>query len=366
MTQLGEGVAIGLVLTTDWECPFHEDEHDCSPRVANDLLGNATTLGQNLHSGNSTGSTVLRRETKPDSDYCKPVQEKDPDTHFTETQREVNLVKGNPAYTYPVVYSAHHLIPSNESLDRSVKLRRYMERSKNKVCCDLGYNVNGSENGVWLPALHAVNSKGLKLWGSASDELPADEADTGGKVVKRTELEDGTTQWDYAPLAGPRPADGADAWDAKNLKWRYVLAAMNLGLMTPRQFHDRHVKYSDAVEDHLNNLAAVLEKLSGTAELESTCPKCAKNAKTPRKPPIGLLGALNTASSTYRSYVVGSVSNDVYFTSSWCGPRPAMGSPAPKVKNNKRKATDQVTPEPTVTRSGRVITNNKSSKGNGY
>lgn len=335
MTQLGEMVAIGILQESDLECPFHEDEHDCSKPGKNELEGDATVLGENLDSGKKEKSTVVRSDA-PDADYKSPSKEADPDAE-SEESREVSIVKGNEDCVYPVAFSAHHLIPAKESLKRASGLHKFIQKSKGKICCDLGYDVNGNENGVWLPGLHAVNSKGLNLWGSAPTSLP-DKEELGRKVVKRLDRDDGKTKWTYSPLSGPTPGKGgAAAFAPTNMKWMYVQKAMSF--LGARQFHDRHVNYSKLVEDHLSAVGKRLELFYGLQKDPAIagCAKCRDRKKKPAPPPIGLLGLLNSTSRWYRGKVKGKTQDDEYYTSSWCGPVQPKG--ATKVVTKKNKPT---------------------------
>ena len=326
MTEIAELVHIGMIEEIEIICPFHETEHQCSKGGKNDLEGDAKVLGQNLDSGNTDSSTVVRSES-PDSDYKTPKKYLDPDETYSEEEREVQIVPANENCIYPVAYSAHHLIPAKESLKRASGLHKFIQKSKGKICCDLGYDVNGNENGVWLPGLHAVNSKGLNLWGAASSDLP-DAEDIGRKTVKRNRER-------YSPLDGPRPGTGgSDAFDNTNMKWLYVKAAMNFSKVGTRQFHDRHPTYSGHIQKHLDSVAALLESLYGVRKDDDLpgCDKCKENRRNKNKssPPIALLGWLNNLSAFARSKLVGKTRHEKYYTSSWCG------SDAPNPRKRKR------------------------------
>lgn len=334
MTQLGESAAVGVVTSLDLECPFHEKKHSHDSASNNYLAGDATALGENLAEGSPDSSTVQRKEA-PDKDHRQPRKEADPDKAFSEATREVQIVKGgNDDTKYPVAYSAHHLIPAKESLKPAAGLHKYIDKGKGKICCNLGYDIDGNENGVWLPGLHAVNSKGLNLWGYSSTDLP-DAEDVGRRAVMRAELEDGKTKWKYSPLDGPKPADGPDAFEPTNMKWLYVQKAMTFPKLAPRQFHDRHPHYSELVMNHLNDVATVLDRLSGTKVVAAACPDC-KNSNEKPRPPVGLLGLLNRSSRWYRGKLVGRVRDSDYYTSSWCGPSaPALVLPRKGKKGRK-------------------------------
>jgi hypothetical protein len=316
MTQLGEMVAIGVVSAADIDCPFHEDEHDCSKPGKNELEGDATALGKSVVSG---ASTVVRTDD-PDIRHKAPEVEADPD-HATEESREVSILADTADKDkkenciYPVAFSAHHLIPAAESLKRAPGLHKFMQKSKGKICCDLGYDVNGNENGVWLPGLHAVNSKGLNLWGSAPTSLP-DKEEVGRRVVKRA-------GYKYSPLRGPRPGTGgALAFGPTNMKWMYVQKAMTF--LGPRQFHDRHANYSRLVKEQLMAVGKRLETFYGLRKDPEIagCPKCrSRKKKEKAPPPVQLLGLLNKTSKTFlRGKVKGRTQDDEYYTSSWCRP----------------------------------------------
>lgn len=331
MTQLLEGLHIAEVKDPeDVECPFHEDEHACDKRAVSNvyLEGNATTLGENLAEGKRANSTVTRTTKDcPDEAHSRPRKVADPDQR-AEVDREITIKKKDENCRYPVGFSAHHLIPAKESLARATDLHKYIDKEKGKICCHLGYNVDGNENGVWLPGLHAVNSKdGVDVWGAASEALP-DKEGVGRTVRMRKELDSERTdgkrvKYAYALLEGPK-ATATSAFALTNMKWMYVRAAMT-SLKPHRQFHDRHVDYSSKVELHLDDVAAALDALTGNKRgLTPICGECKKRKnKKPAPlppPPIGLLGCLNNGSQFLRGKLLGHIRDDEYYTSSWCGP----------------------------------------------
>ncbi len=330
MTELLEGVSIGIVVDPkDIECPFHDQDHKCDSEDVKNVYtrGNATTLGENLEGGGDENSVVVRKGKKiPDASYRDPKVFSDPDKR-REVAREVTIVKGDINCRYPVGFSAHHLIPAKESLARATSLHKYIDKGESKVCCNLGYNVDGNENGVWLPGLHAVNSKdGVNVWGAAPESLP-DNEEVGRLVKWRYELESETAdgkreKYQYALLEGPL-AQAPGAFSPNNMKWMYVKAAMR-ARRPFRQFHDRHVDYSKKVEGHLEDVGAALDKLTGSKRgLVALCDECKKRKESGRKtvpPPYRLLGSLNGTSKYLRDRLLGKTRDDDYYTSSWCGP----------------------------------------------
>ncbi|MDE1949437.1 MAG: AHH domain-containing protein [Burkholderiales bacterium] len=329
MTQLGEMVAVGLVAESQVDCPFHEGQHQCDPEVKSVYReGNAEALGKNLHAGSKPeSSTVVRGKGSPDDRYRSNQVSPDPDLD-SEKAREVSILAGDADCIYPVAFAAHHLIPGKAALGRAKALHKFLR--KGEFCCNLGYSVDGNENGVWLPGLHAVNSNGLNLWSSrvAKRSLPDKEdvrAVAGVKARMRHELEAAAgkalAKYAYKPLVGPTPGDaGAQAFRSDNLKWRYVQKSM--AYLGARQFHDAHPAYSAKVQKHLGQVAARLAQLLERSKKPGStqCPECKKRADAKPTPPIGLLGLLNKTSKWYRGRLVGRTRDSEYYTSSWCGP----------------------------------------------
>jgi hypothetical protein len=339
MTQLGEGIALGMVTVDKIECPFHEAAHSCSPDVENRREGDASKLGKNLDNGKErSSSTVLRTGAVPDDVFSSPQWSPDPELHYSEEKREVQIDAADPDRVYPTAFSAHHLIPAGAALAKADALNRFMNKGSS-ICCNLGYDVNGNENGVWLPGLHAVNGKGLKLWSGsvAPRELPDGEGKGSVPVtaVSRNELETAegaaVTAYSYKPIDGPIPGDaGAATFYDKNMKWQYVQASMKyLGKVDhpdglgERQFHDSHPSFSDLVLNRLVLVGDRLQALRGSPKdrSDAECPKC-REASAKQPPPVALLGLLNGMSRGFRSRLTnGKLQGDQYFTSTWCGPR---------------------------------------------
>jgi len=319
MTELCEMVAIGIVTEKDVECPFHEKEHKCDKSVKNELTGDAKKLGEKLESKNTSDSTVLRTEKTVEPYKSRFSTEPDPDKKYDyETERHISIHEDIDC-EYPVAFAAHHLIPAGASLNKANSLLPYVDSKKGKICCNLGYDVNGNENGVWLPGLHAVNSNGINKWSGASQELPDNES--------WKKLSTASTTKKYLPLDGPRPGiDIEKAYNTLNMKWLYVQAAMNFLSPKPRQFHDAHPSYSNLVKISLDDIGILLNRLStGNAKekIEPSCSKCKENKNQNKKllPPLALLNLLNRTSLHLKSeYLVGKTKHNEYYTSSWCGP----------------------------------------------
>jgi len=135
-----------------------------------------------------------------------------------------------------VHFSAHHLIPGNETWPKT-KLYKWMDKREGHVCGDIGYDVNDYKNGVDLPANAAVPDWKAKM---------------------------PSFQRDYAFAA--MLADGQG-----------------------RQFHDRHPAYSDFVVKSVDKIADKLE-----AKDVPGCGKkdCGGAKQKPYDPPYGVLPRL--------------------------------------------------------------------------
>jgi hypothetical protein len=331
MTQLGEPLKIAQVKDFGIDCPFpHEDcPHTDSKNV---FEGNAETLGLNLDKPSVAGSTVTRT-TKPFQDArLASAHELEPKVpprgHKDKKDWEnwIQLVKGNERTWYPVGFQAHHLIPAAASLKGS-EILKYMASggSGSRVCCNLGYDVNGKENGVWLPGKHAVagGDLGINLWGSAKRALPAEEEFQRPGVARGPRDDSlGSDSNRYLPLSGKTPSKKnldklSEVFHERNLKHLYVKRAMQI-TSPPRQFHDVHPKYSAKVKSHLKAIAAVLEDFHRVGEEAGDCTQgCKDRKKVPPSPQM--LKLINRLSQGYKTrFLVGKTAHDEYFTSNWC------------------------------------------------
>ena len=155
----------------------------------------------------------------------------------------------------PTRAAAHHLIPGNGSLKPSdlYESKKYLW-TDGKAKGNIGYNVNSSPNGVWLPGNYAA-----RPWG------------TKGATFGQQNKIDSTA---YAFKA-------IEAWQA--------------------QFHDAHKKYNVFVEGVLNK---VFDKLESGVEI--WCPKAKKKDPSPenREPLYVLVNRLHTISARMRKMLV--------------------------------------------------------------
>jgi hypothetical protein len=257
MTQLGEAVSIGEIDVDEWECPF---SHDKPGKVTNQLDTSPAKLGTRMRGGRST------RLWDDSSGTVKPGKisaSKQSATDVIPNPHEVFTALdhlGNSIFTKFSV-AAHHLIPGEASLPKS-SLFNYIKGGK-VISGDIGYGVNGRENGIWLPTHHAL-----------SQQMPV--------------LPFATQVHAYADLT-PEGDDKVASFT--HTYTQAVMAHANC------QFHDDHTKATD----YSNFVIKVLNKIQcNLATIKNyNCPKCQKakagGGKLP--PPHRLVNRLNGVSS---------------------------------------------------------------------
>jgi hypothetical protein len=329
--QIGEAVSVAMITDVDFDCPF---DHELTepPALTNELVGKGAKLAANMNNGTSTNSYKKYTPSVASNKQGKiPQQDPKHDLYRKRTDKGRCLTidfshfscEKNDIKSFPVSCSAHHLIPSQESLKDHDILEYMCEQetsgkhnhgfSDGKVWSDIGYNTNGSENGVYLPGSYAVGGGkgGWKVWYSLDDE-PDEEHDTDYiDVDKLPEKE----YKDYM-LAGKKGKISHD-----NPCWHYVSKATDI--MKGAQFHDRHLDYSQLiVRKALTALYKRIE-LFDVTEKANACPKCEEKRKKIDEAglptPYALvkrLGLLSNKLSGYLTAVEGNWKPNI-FTSQW-------------------------------------------------
>lgn len=274
------------------EGPAKSDENladDDHPGVQAAQANDGGTLGGNLGAG-AAGMADGGPFDAEDFLYRQPAN----DTNRGRNSR-LRMVEYNEAKAgdYPYTVAAHHLIPGNASL-YPAKLFNYM-KDGGKVSSSngkeytikghIGYDVNGSHNGVWLPGPYAIKTaleeriKGDKI-------LPARESTTPVDRVPWSGLKEDHETWQFRYVAGTCKAAGG-------------------------QFHDSHkTPYSSSVRKNLNNIETALN-----FHLEY-CPEC-KTKNEPIPPPFRIKRRLYALSQKLRGFVIGPPGawKDPWFTS---------------------------------------------------
>ncbi|MFO0607166.1 MAG: AHH domain-containing protein [Polyangiales bacterium] len=184
------------------------------------------------------------------------------------------------AVTYEVVFSAHHLIPGNESLKGNAVLRwvgddaslgGYRKQVQSMLAPQefTGYDINAAANGAWLPGPYALSTEG---------------------------------NW---------PRKGRASKSSADFKRAYAHAVMD---QCGRQFHFRHTKYSEFVSEQLTKIAVRADTDAGR------CP-VANEARRDEKylAPGGLVARLDAVSARLRPFVIGKRWNAAIYTDNDAG-----------------------------------------------
>jgi hypothetical protein len=296
--ELAETIAASLAQELAAKCPFEEDAPDAPEKQAESCGDDDkdSVQAQQANDGGVLGANLLEGKAGvadggpfPPTDflYRQPANDTN---RGRKTRLRMKAYKLAQEGDFPLTVAAHHLIPGNAALKRVAKLSSFMEKGgtveatnkkKYTIKSHIGYDVNGSHNGVWLPGNYAIKT-----------ELP--EREMNGTIRPARE---GTT-----PIAGVSWSalkSDYDAW-----QFAYVAGACKAG---GGQFHDTHENpYSASVR-------AVLGKIEAALSLHlEICEDC-KNKKPEIPPPFRIKRRLYSLSSKLRQYVTG-------YPSSWKRP----------------------------------------------
>lgn len=309
--ELLETIAVAVFAEKAVECPLdHKDLEKIDSE--NQFVGVGTTLGEKMKDRTSTIIFAKNQQGKPDK---QPYPEKAEDGWPIEIEDE----------DYPVTCAAHHLIPAQASLKKAETLHDWLvyknepeplggkggkSTAEGIVWADVGYDVNGSENGVWLPGNYAVGGNGTREWTSApsayaSGPDPDGDDDSPPPAPPRKRARSGRK------LTGIR-----HQFDDDNRKSQYVLQATKL---VNAQFHDSHGDYSDfvlGILDKIGLLYATKQK-----EWQSDCKKCQDRFNKIKDEGIpthfSLAHRLNSVSNRLRDFLVGRRGHPIVYTSNW-------------------------------------------------
>src|SRR5918996_3845447 len=175
MPELGEIISLPELKAEFKEnCPFkqeakkgnkHKDENiadDDEDDVQGLQENDGGILGQNLENKKPGEGT---EGPFPPDDYLYEQKAND-SKRGARTLIRLDEYRDAKEGDFPFTVAAHHLIPGNASLyNEDVKLINYMEDGKSVETAagktytiegHIGYDVNGSHNGVWLPGNYAI------------------------------------------------------------------------------------------------------------------------------------------------------------------------------------------------------------------
>jgi hypothetical protein len=303
--QIGELVtAPSLAQEMAAKCPFRDEEGTGPANAPEDIAdddkaavqgkqsNDGGLLGQNLEAGRA-GQADGGPFPADDFVYRQPANDS---KRGRLTRLRMLAYRDAAAGDFPISVAAHHLIPGNASLYSS-ELVNYMEDGKSVRSMSnksytiegyIGYDVNGSHNGVWLPGNYAIKTA-LPERRKDDRVLPAREGTTPVEGVSWRALSTNHEEWQFAYVAGACKAGGG-------------------------QFHDTHsTPYSSSVKGNLQKITIAL------ATHLDTCEECKDKSKVP--PPFRVKRRLHAVSARLREYLMGPPEawKRPWFTSErWC------------------------------------------------
>lgn len=299
----------------DEQCPF---EHNPPPDDAtkNVLGGVGSVLGGNMDKGTGVGVHSHDKGTKEPDPRTAGVK-----SVFITVIGEVIELEGKPL-PYPVTCAAHHLIPAQEALKGHPILKFMCKKGESQDFLDgknaapsavsgslvwgnVGYNVNGCHNGVWLPGNYAVGGgKGaVEIWKKRTSDKRKLSKDVAARLwAAKVDLSE--SEWgpdgDDEENEGPQPGESLEAAlrsaqfrqyalvgtnheiDEGNPKWAYVKAAMDKAC---GQFHDRHEPYSEEVKKYLQKVFDAYNKMYKRSKRQKRPCKQCEDAERPAGAP---------------------------------------------------------------------------------
>jgi len=340
-----------LPLELENECPFAHEPPEAILKT--ELGGVGTTLGDNM----GKGIGVHTKAPPVGVDYTNADIDRDPrdrpgEAKLSSVQIQVKgetvMMAGRPL-DYPLTCAAHHLIPAQEALKEHPILQfmckdgedqDFMNNGKkapapaknSKVWGNVGYNVNGGQNGVWLPGNYAVGAgtAGVEVWKNRASEKRRTYTDQQAADNWIKALDFSTDEWAQLyndpeeqedKLGGAKLAEALTSAslpqymlagknfeiDEGNPKWAYVLAAMDA---SDGFFHDRHEEYSEQVKKYLGKIHEVYKaRYDQSTNRKNPCPKCEKASRPDGAkeslvgPAYNIVNRLVCGSSFFKKYV---------------------------------------------------------------
>ena len=287
--DIGESVAVAMEAAL--KCPM---EHDDPVKITSQPAKsekNVETLKSNMASGKSTILFGLDNAGKIVDKGLQVLCDANPSPAVEITKKDpLPIHLGEQKL--PLSMAAHHIIPGKDALPLS-KVAEYVWESEGTIGSDIGYHVDGSENGVWLPTHQALSSGMGK---AATIKVPSGKDPT--KLA----------HYSYKKMSD---------WSADEPQTSFTLAYTQLAMnLTQAQFHDSHKVYSKKIVEMLDTIHAWVLKASGGACADCTKAKAA-TGKLP--PPHMLVYRLNALARQVSGWLVGPSENwrDPYFTSDY-------------------------------------------------
>lgn len=296
MTQLCEGVAVGILGDSSPTCPFCEGKGPVELRGLHTKHGKLKSE-QRLRENLASSSVV-------DSESVGAVMPID----GGNTPHEGWVVKAGVFEDFDVEIKAapHHIIPGDAALAKS-DLEKWTCASKGKIKEDIGYNVDGAPNGIFLPHLPHIHFTRHFEYLSADGQVKgetktATKGKRKGQVVPKT-FADIFGPWSKLPPAR-RNAIGYLVMNETWLQMHYT------DHDDPYVHVDHDTNYDGEVKDRCNLLANLMPTY-----FAPRCPH-AKSDDGKFNPPYGLVSRINGISAYFRTRMTGKPTN----WQSWVSP----------------------------------------------
>lgn len=273
--EIGESVAIAMERSL--MCPMEHRQPAVVMSQPDIGVKDVEILKENLIAGKSTVLIDSDANGELIDNGLRPLVSEVPSPESEITKRHGELPIRIGDLDLPVSVAAHHLIPGKDSLPKS-SLARYVWQSKGTIFGDIGYHVDGAENGVWLP----THGKLAKRMGKAAT-IRVPRPDDPSQLMHRS----------YRFMSTLSDEGGASFISA------YTQLSMRL---FNRQYHGSHKEYSDKVVEMLDAISVWIDRSSG-----DSCQECVKSKSPDGRlpPPHFLIFRLNALSARLRKWLVG-------------------------------------------------------------
>jgi hypothetical protein len=285
--ELNESVAFSVLSTSGDDCPLEphkkEDKNIIkAKRQKGDKsvvrLRNSMKKGRSTRAWKQNGDSFSNAENFDAEKYPIPNVKKN-SIHIAEKM-------------YPLSIAAHHLIPGKGSLKESL-IAQWLWKSENMIHSDVGYDVDGSENGIWLPTHQKMSrdmgkAQRIKIHDDyiSEDDINDDESPQPIRGLSWAELS-----------ARAKEKEGNEQKYTELFLPRYTQQAMK---KIGAQFHDSHSNYNTWVKDRLDNINGMIE-----TKVFKMCDKCKEVQKGKKSPSYLLVYRLNLLSNLCRSLLTG-------------------------------------------------------------
>lgn len=144
MTDIGEGIAVGMLKEAKGDCFFCKEK----PKSKNPVTDE--------HASPDTSNAEIE-DLVPENDHHNDAS-KLGENLGGKPEWLINKPESNGEKT-TVLAAAHHLIPGNASFMKVKKLIDYLKKDgPHALETDVGYSINHENNGIWLPGNYNVRA----------------------------------------------------------------------------------------------------------------------------------------------------------------------------------------------------------------